>query len=78
MKPPHPGTPLSSEELAREARKAGVQGDQLISEGTDPHLPASEAEELEDEEVLEEAEIEGEGGSKPSPIDRALTELPPG
>jgi len=67
MKPPHPTKPLTSEELAREARQAGVEGDKLVADGTDPHLPASEAEELEREESY-----------KPAPIDRALTELPPG
>lgn len=34
--------PLSSEELKRDADKAGVQADQLTHKATDPHLPASE------------------------------------
>lgn len=66
MKPPAPIKPLSSEELAHDAEEAGVEGDQLVAEGTDPHLPASEADELAQDEP------------RPAPIDRALTELPPG
>ena len=66
MKPPALTTPLSSEELARDAEKAGVEGDRMTGAGGDGHLPASEAEDLAREEP------------KRPPADRALTELPPG
>jgi hypothetical protein len=43
-----------------------VEGDRLTGAGSDGHLPASEAEDLARDEP------------KRSPLDRALTELPPG
>jgi len=66
MKPPAPTNPLSSEELARDAEEAGMEGDRLTGAGSDAHLPASEAEDL------------ARGEPKPPPVDRALTKLPPG
>ena len=66
MKPPAPTTPLSSEELARDADEAGMEGDRTTGAGSDAHLPASEAEDLARDEP-----------KRPQP-DRALTELPPG
>jgi hypothetical protein len=66
MTPPAPTTPLSSQELARDAEQAGVEGDRLTGAGSDGHLPASEAEDLARDEP------------KRSPLDRALTQLPPG
>jgi len=66
MKPPAPTTPLSSEELARDAEKAGVEGDRLTGAGSDAHLPASESEDLAREEP------------KRPPVERSLTNLPPG
>jgi hypothetical protein len=66
MKPPAPTTPLSSKELARDAEKAGVEGDRMTGAGSDAHLPASEAEDLARDE------------QQRSPVERALTQLPPG
>ena len=66
MKPPAPKKPLSSEDLARDADAAGVASDELTESGSDPHLPASES-----------GSIPGEDRRRP-PVDRGLTELPPG
>ena len=66
MPPPKQTTPPSSEDLARDAEKAGVEGDRTTGAGSDPHLPASEAEELYRDQP-----------KRPQP-DRALTQLPPG
>jgi len=66
MKPPAPGKPLSSEELEQDAAEAGIPSDEAVEGGGDSHLPASESGELAREE------------RRRPPLERALTELPPG
>jgi len=66
MPPPEQTKPLSSEDLARDAEEAGREGDRTTGAGSDPHLPASEAEDLSRDQP-----------KRPQP-DRALTQLPPG
>ena len=67
MKPPAIEKPLSSEELERDAEEAGFRPGQTTGATGDTHLPASESEVLADQEEL-----------RPAPIERALTQLPPG
>ena len=66
MKPPEAEKPPSSEELERNAEKAGFGPGQTTGAAGDTHLPASEREELADQE------------DRRPPIERGLTRLPPG
>ncbi len=67
MKPPAPTTtPLSSEELEKDAAEAGVASDQSTGDGSDPHLPASEG------------ELAGKAEGHSPTLERNIAELPPG
>ena len=66
MKPPEAEKPLSSEELEREAEETGFGPGETTGATGDTHLPASESEELADQE------------ERRPPIERGLTQLPPG
>lgn len=66
MKPTEANKPLSSEELEREAKANGFGPGQTTGATGNTHLPASESEELADQQE-----------HRP-PIERGLTQLPPG
>ena len=59
------GTPLSSNELEKDAQNANVDSDEVTSTGGDTHMPASEAGTA-DKMGTEEARVE-----------RDITNLPP-
>lgn len=66
MTPPDPGKSRSSTEPEKEGEEAGIASDEALQQGGgDPHLPASESEEL------------GEETQRRPPASRRLTNLPP-
>ena len=71
MQPPKVNSKLDADELAREARQAGMASDRLTEEGHKTSLPASEDD--------ADTDIGGDiADAQEKVVDRGLTRLPPG